>query len=134
MEKENLIDLYYEKLHKTKNPGNLISRFYWELFSIPPNRTNIIMFNKFIKLYGRNLVFFSTVDLFYIDKLDHTNLYGIFRYLINKRLERRYGKSNVNIPIDLTRSIKKMQKDIKKLKKKEIEFENPFNGDENDNG
>ena len=93
---ENLLELYWEKLEKDPTrPGNIITRFYSELFNLPTNRSHIIMFNRLIRLYGRYITFYSVLDLTTKRHLTHKNLFPLLSTICKGRFERAHPHSSM---------------------------------------
>jgi len=120
---ENLLELYWEKLEKeASRPGNVITRFYSALFDVPTNKSQIIMFNKLIKLYGRYIVFYSVLDLVSVRDLNHDSLYGLLHAMCRNRFERAHPrsslpKSEILRTTELTKLGDKLKKQTIKLPK-----------------
>ena len=114
---ENISDLYYNKLDSS-SPGNVITTFYGALFDRKTTRREIIMFNKFIKLYGRYITFFSVMDMLNLKELDHSNLYGVMNYYCKKRFEKAHPMSS--LPSSTKLSTLKTDRTIESLKKEKL--------------
>lgn len=122
---ENLFELYFEQLHTTKTPGKVLAEFYCSLFNLAFSPQKIITFNKLLKLYSRDVIFFAISDCADIDNLDHENIHRLLSYFCKKRMESRY-KLNGSIVIDLTETIKELNKKIDKLSERKVKFNDPF--------
>jgi hypothetical protein len=84
---ENLIDSFYEVIMNEPNPGSNVTKFYCSLFDQKFDVKLLKMFNKFIKLYGREIVFGSVIDVFSVNEVDHTNIFPLVRYFCVKRYD-----------------------------------------------
>lgn len=88
MEHENLVDIFYEKLADAKNPGTVLATFFSMLMNIEVTRNHIIMFNKFVKAYGKYSTFMSILDVFAVESVNlSASLYPLFSYFLKKRFE-----------------------------------------------
>lgn len=125
-ERENLIDFYYTTLHKEKNPGLHLARFFWELLSIEPNKGDISIFNKLIKIYGRDRVFYALIDLAEAPNLDINKYYGLLVWFIKRNIEQKEKIDGMNSYIDLNEEIKKLRKQLTELKKEVYTVTSPF--------
>lgn len=125
---ENLVDYYYKTLHTTTKPGNHIAKFYWEIFSLEPNKGDIIMFNKFIKLYGREDVFYAIAfELPHIPNLDlNSRPYGLIKKIIVSNKKNKLTNGSGGSHTDLSKEIKRVNKEMEKRKDENLVFENPF--------
>lgn len=110
MDRENIIGIYYEELQETKTPGNVIARFFWEIFSKEPDKNDIIKFNKLIKLYGRDNVFSAVIDIATSETVDLSRYYGLLLYILKQKLENKIETE----PIKLTDFLDSVKKDMKK--------------------
>jgi hypothetical protein len=87
---ENLIDTYYDVVMTEPNPGSNITKFYCSLFEQKFDVKLLKMFSKLVKIYGREIVFSSVIDMFYMDDVNLGNIFPLVRYFCNK-------KSNANL-------------------------------------
>jgi len=118
---ENMLDYYYERLEKDgSRPGNVITSFYGDLFSIKSGRKEIIMFNRLIKIYGRYITFFSVLDLTNVKSLNHGNLYGLLHAICKSRFEKSHPRST--LPSSNSLSTVRMEKLSDKIKDFKIEL------------
>lgn len=60
---ENLAELFFAKLKTTSNAGVVLAQFYGALLNTDVGRSEVIMLNKLVKLFGKNSVFFSIIDI-----------------------------------------------------------------------
>lgn len=119
---ENLFDNFWERIETSSSPGKDLAKMYWELLLVSPNLNDIIMFNKFVKIYGRKRVFDSIIDITFVDNLDTKNIFGLIRYFIEKKLDK-----NSSEIVDLAEIVSEIKKQLKVVKKnnltiKEIDF------------
>lgn len=123
---ENSAEFYYEKLVNSTNPGLVLAQFFGNVFNRQISRTDVILFNRLLKIYGRFVVYFTILDLTSMTDLDFSkDLYGIFSYFAKKRLDQKYGIVMVESN-DLNKVALSWGKAIEKQKKEKInipEFE-----------
>lgn len=60
---ENTSEFYYEKLKKAENPGVILATFYCALYGVDVGKSEIIMFNRLLRTFGRFTIFFSILDV-----------------------------------------------------------------------
>jgi hypothetical protein len=87
---ENLVDIYYKQLiiDNCPEPGKILSKFYWELFSIPPSVGDIMVFNKLIKLFGREIAFETVVDTYGVNGVNTDKaLWPLFLAIAKRKYE-----------------------------------------------
>ena len=112
-QKENIASYYLKDLDTETNPGNLLANFFWELFSKSPDLKDIVMMNKIIRLYGRELTFYSILDAYDVEDADVENAYPLLVYMIKNRLSKR---ENINPSKDMTEYLSKLKNQIEKQK------------------
>jgi hypothetical protein len=114
---EGLINIYYKKLiiENDSNPGKVIAKFFWELFEITPRTQDIIMFNKLVKLFGREIVFETVIDSFNISNVDFTkSLYPLYLAIAKRKIETKDANTQY---IDLSEYFKLVKEKIESIKK-----------------
>jgi hypothetical protein len=116
---ENLADFYFQKLYTEKNVGLLLARFYCEAFDLQINKSIIITFNKLLKMYGRETIFFSIMDMYDMENINHDKIYPLITYLCKRRMEKKYG-NEFSTNIDLTSYINNTNKRINEQYQKNI--------------
>jgi len=89
-EMENQAEFYYEKLKSNVNPGAVLLDFYREITGTDAGRTEIIMLNKLIKLFGRFTVYFAVMELSKYDKIEG-NIYPLLFTICRNRFEKATG-------------------------------------------
>lgn len=120
---ENLAGIYKEKLDKEANKGAILASFYWSAMDLEYNPKDIIMFNKLLKMYGRDAVFISILEIYDMPDVDLTNIYGLLAFFCKKYFSSR-NKPNEFIDINkLSKSIEKAKSRRKTFIK---EFKNEF--------
>ena len=107
---ENISDLYYEKLKTTTNPGVVLASFYCTLYDTEATRSEIIMFNKLLKVFGRFTVFSSIMAVAgsYPEKQD--NVYPLIYTICKRKFEAEHDGLVIQARESLTRYINSMQK------------------------
>jgi len=113
---ENLFEIYRTELLDSKDPGKTLRKLYWELLEVSPNRSDIIMINKLIKVYGRWNVFYAVVEIYGMkNPVLEKNTYGLFKTIIDKKLRDERNPMTAS-DIDLTSLSKKRKKQIEQYK------------------
>ncbi len=126
---ENLAQDYFEKVMEQKQPGGYMVKLFCDMLEIDPSpkerTTYLIMFNKYIKLYGREISYMSLLDMLDME-LDLTRgIYPLYSYLCKKRWVEKVNKAGMSFSKDLHEFIKEMES-RKHIVKKEL-LENPLN-------
>jgi hypothetical protein len=88
---ENSADLYYERLSNSTNPGLVLAQFFGNVFDRTISRSEVILFNRLLKIYGRFIVYFTILDMSSMSELNFDNLYPLLSYFAKKRLDQKYG-------------------------------------------
>lgn len=118
---ENISDLYYERISNTTNPGPVLARFMGELTNRSITKSHVIMMNKFVRNYGRFLVFFAVLDLADVQNLGD-NLYPLLSAICKRRFERKHSSSVVVQYEKLNREVSEIEKQISHMKNHKIKF------------
>lgn len=118
MDKENLVDIYYEKLGSQGSPNVTLARFYEELFYLPFSRANLVMFGRLVKVYGRYIPFFAILDLYSYEGADLSKeMFGLLSYYCKRRVENRSANIVLNDAYkDLEKRTKTLLDEIEKRK------------------
>lgn len=120
-EMENIAEFYYEKLKVTTNAGLDLAHFFTEVIGKDAGRSEIIMINRLIKLFGRFTVYFSIMDLSKSERLEG-NLYPLLYTICKNRFERIYNGEISPALQPLNKEISNLQKQIEKMRGKKIKF------------
>jgi hypothetical protein len=120
MEKENIAEFYYAKLKDTTNPGLTLATFYQELLGRTITKSEIIMYNRLIKVFGRFTVFLATLDLVNVQNLTDVP-YGLLFKICKDRIE-KLSQNDITTAssTDLSRDIASMEREQEKMKNNKI--------------
>lgn len=119
---ENLYNYYYEQLPKTTNPGRLLTEFFVRLFDLEqkPTRSDFILINRLVKIFGRFIVFFSLVDVAGRENITATSVRDVYGYLftvckskITQQIEPDAYASQVNLEPIVNKYIKQIEENKK---------------------
>jgi len=113
-EMENKAEFYYEKLKSNVEPSVVLREFFTEITGMPVGRTEIIMINKFLKIFGRFTLFFAIMDLANVRELTGS-LHGLLYAICKSRFEKTHGASNVQAFVSLDKQISNLQKQKEKI-------------------
>lgn len=117
-EMENQAEFYYERLKSQLNPGQVLLEFFREMTGLEAGRSEIIMINKLIKIFGRFTVYFGIMDLSKNDKLGTGgNLYPLLYTICKNRFERIHDTSFAGSHEPLDRFLKEMDKEREAAKR-----------------
>lgn len=114
---ESVVDLFFSKLKTAQNPGVVLAQFYGNLFNLEVGRSEIVLFNKLVKLFGRTSVFFSTLDISRIEtptEFPYGLLFKVCKTKLEKTLEADLALTSM---FSLERRITDLEKDIARVKK-----------------
>lgn len=114
---ENLSDKYWNLLHNTLEPMRILHSFYMELFDRPHNRKDVAMFNKLLRIYNREEIFYTILDIYDMRKPNLFNPYSLFATIIKNRMKRKRGADSLASSKDLTSEIRRKQKRIEEQRK-----------------
>jgi len=116
-ETEGLSDLYFSKLKTSVNPGVVLAQFYGAIMGLEIGRSEIIMFGKLVKIFGRSSVFFSVIDISRIDTPKEFP-YGLLHHICRTKLEKSTEESlALTSMYSLERKITELEKEIAKIKR-----------------
>jgi hypothetical protein len=114
---ENAAETYYRKLSGATNPATILCDFYKTITGRPWGRSEIIMFNKLIKIFGRYTVFFAVLDLANVQALS-AYPYRLLFTICKNRLEKINQVDLTSATsTNLNKSAGAIEKEIEKLKK-----------------
>ena len=111
---ENLSDKYWNQLHKPSEPMRVLHSFYMELFDRPHNRKDVAMFNKLLRIYNREAIFYTILDIYDMRKPNLSNPYSLFATIIKNRMKKERGTDNMASSKDLTADLRRKRKRIEK--------------------
>jgi|ERR1035437_9538118 hypothetical protein len=122
---EDLIQYFYDKLvNKESNPGTILTQLYGIVYGFDFSPRLIPFFAKMVKLYGRNTVYMSLLELFDIDNLDHTHIERLIAYIIKRKF---HDQQLVSETVDLSSELDKFNKEVKAAGKQKLEeVKDPF--------
>jgi len=124
---ENLAEYYFEKLPQDSNPGLLLAKFFCQCMDTTVSKSEIIVFNRLIKLYGRTIPYFAILDVGGMETVNLDNPFAILAYFCKKRIEQKNPEVFNGAYTNLDSKIEKLGEQIiaqegrKKLKIKELE-------------
>jgi hypothetical protein len=124
---ENLAEYYFEKLPQDTNPGLLLAKFFCQVMDTEVTKSEIMMFNRLIKLYGRSIPYFAILDVGGMDNVKLETPFPLLAYFCKKRIEQKNPEAYNGAYTNLDNKIEKLQAQIiaqegrKKLKIKELE-------------
>jgi hypothetical protein len=119
---ENSADFYYEKLTKSLTPGSVVAALYCSTYSKEVGRSEIIMFNKLIKMFGRNIVFFSVIDMAGSMPEPPDEPYPYIYAICKRRFELAHGESTTQSREPLDKFINDINRQIEKVKSKKLKI------------
>ncbi len=117
MTEEDIVDHYFNSLKDSKHPGFLLTKFYCELFGISLSQYLVPQMEKLVRLYGRENVFFSILEISSNDNLNHDRIYNLLNFICKKRFEFSLNSTTKNLSTlvdETTQRINKLKKDMNK--------------------
>jgi hypothetical protein len=120
MESNGIFEQYFEELSTSDNKGLLLAKFYCQLFELTITPNTIRMFNKLLKEFTVYNIFYSISDMFSMNEVNHTNIYGLVKYFCKARV----NKEEIKMPERLT--IESMVTKIEKSSTRKLKVKNPF--------
>lgn len=119
---ENSSEFYYEKLKGNPSPGSVLASLYCTLYDIEVTRSEIIMFNKLLKVFGRFTIFFSVIDMAGSYPNNVENPYSMLYTICKRKFEAAHSDSLIHArePMDKLLNILEKEIDLQKGKKLKI--------------
>lgn len=117
---ENSTEFYYEKLKSDNNPGAILAAFYSSLYDIQTTKSEIMMCNRLIKIFGRFTVFFSILDMAGTYPNRPEVVYPLLYTICKRKFESAHGDSIIQARESLDSFINNMNKEISKQRKSKI--------------
>ncbi len=114
---ENLSDKYWNQLHKSQEPMRVLHSFYMELFDKEFSRKDVALFNKLLRIYGREEIFYTILDIHDMKKPNLYSPYNLFAAIIKNRLKKKRGVDSLLSSKDLTADLRKKSKAIEEQKR-----------------
>lgn len=121
---ENQSEFYYEKLKNSQTPNQVLLEFFSEIMGKEITRSEVIMINKLLKLFGRFTVFFSIMDMSNVKNLEG-NLYGLLYTICRNRFEKAHAVDTITAFESLDKEIASINKQIEKISKKKLKIPSP---------
>ena len=116
---ENQSEFYYEKLKNSQTPNTVLMEFFHEITGRDIGRSEIIMINKLLKLFGRFTLFFSIMDLTKVRSLEG-NLYALLYTICRGRFENAHSTDTVVAFESLDRELNALEKQLEKNSRSKI--------------
>ncbi len=124
-EMENQAEFFYEKLKNQANPGLVLIEFYAEVTKLPTGRSEIIMINRLIKLFGRFTVYFAIMDLVRYDGKLTGQVFPLLYTICRSRFERAHDTVFSASHESLDKQLNQLEKELEKSKKAKGKFPSP---------
>jgi hypothetical protein len=119
---ENTSEYYYEKLKTDERPGNVLASLYCSLYDKDITRSEIILCNRLVKVFGRFTVFFSIMDMVGSYPNGTDNPYPLLYTICNRKFQSAHGDSTIQSRTSLDSYIETMEKEAEKVKKQKIKI------------
>jgi hypothetical protein len=114
---EGLSELYFSKLKTSMNPGVVLAQFYGAVMGLEVGRSEIIMFGKLVKMFGRSSVFFAIIDISRIETPKEFP-YGLLHHICRTKLEKSTEQDlALTSMYSLERKITELEKEMAKIKR-----------------
>lgn len=115
--KENIAEYYFKDLHTTTKPVPHLTAFICEVLGRPPTKGDYVKIGRLIKMYGRDSVFFSVLDIYDIE-LTTDDYYPLLVHLAKRRLEVRNKQNSQPEMVNLSSEVRALEKQLKKIQRK----------------
>lgn len=117
-EMENQAEFFYEKLKVSANPGQVLLEFFRDAVGKDAGRSEIIMINRLIKLFGRFTVYFAIMDLSKYENAQlNGNLYPLLYTICRGRFEKIHNESFSASHESLDRYLREIDKERERARK-----------------
>lgn len=114
---EDSSNYYYNQLAKSDNPGVVLATFYCEQYNKKFTRSEVIMFNRLLRMFNRFLVFFATVDAIGSNPNGMENPYPYIFRICKTRFESSYQDSSIHARESLDKYLQKLDGEIEEFRK-----------------
>jgi len=114
---ENLAEYYFSMLNETPIPAATLAKMLWSLVDWNGGQKDIIMLKRLIKIYGRNNIYFSILDLAEVETLTGSP-FRLLVWFAKKRLEGKFSEPQNYID---AKAIEKKLNKKRRIKPKEID-------------
>jgi hypothetical protein len=124
MKREGVVTEHYDRIQESTNPAKDMTHFYCALFETPFSVDLFKAIARAIKMFGKDKVFNSILSLDGMEKINHTNIYPLLRYMCMKQLD----ETKPNLHASLKEYAQEMQKLSDKIATTSIKWKvrNPF--------
>jgi hypothetical protein len=119
---ENSAEFYYEKLKGSISPGAVIAALYCSSYGIEVGRSEIIMFNRLIRMFDRFLVYFAVMDMIGSLQTRPDEPYPYIYTICKRRFEAAHGDHSLQAREPLDRYLNDLNKQIEKAKSKKLKI------------
>lgn len=126
---ENKSEYYYEKIADTLTPGSELAKYYCSLYGIDVTKSETIMFNRLVGVFGRFNVFFAVSKMVGTYPKVQDNPYPLLHAICVGRFEEAHLEDSLQSRVSLNRYIQNLQKDIEEYKKTTVKIP-PLEGDD----
>lgn len=117
---ENSSEFYYEKLKTGEKSGAVLASFFCSLYDKPLTKSEIIMFNRLVKVFSKFTVFFAVLDVAGSYPELEGNVYPLLFTICKRRFETAHPDSTLQSRESLDGFIANIEKEIERLGKKKI--------------
>ena len=118
---ENSSALFYEQLRTTLTPGSVLADFFCTLYEKDKTKSEVLMCNKLVKVFGRFTVFFAIQDMnrTYVELSElKGSVYPLLYSICQSRFEKTHEVATMQPYRSLDGYIAEIQKDIEELSKR----------------
>lgn len=115
-EMENQAEFLYEKLKATTNPGQVLLELFREMTNKEAGRSEIILINRLIKIFGRFTVYFAIMDLSKYENLEG-NLYPLLYTICKSRFEKIHDETFSAAHESLDKFLRDVEKERQKVQR-----------------
>lgn len=129
---ENTSEFYYEKLKSSTNPGPILASLLCILYDKEVSRSEVIMCNKLVKVFGRFTTFFSIIDMAgsYPDYPE--NPYPLLYTICKRKFEAVHNGVTTQARESLDGYIANIEREIEKMKKQKLRIPSSKGLDQNE--
>lgn len=107
-------------MNSSINPGAILAAMYCSLYGLEITRSEIMMCNRLVKVFGRTTVFFSILDMFGSYPAVQQNVRPLLYAICKRRFETAHVNSIVSSRENLDNYVSNKMKEIEKVKKQKI--------------
>ena len=112
---ENSSEYFYEKLKGNEKPGTILAAMLCSYYDIEVTKSEIILCNKLIRIFGRFTTYFSILDMVGSQPEKPEEMYSYLYTICKRRFESVHSDSTIQSHESLLPYLKSLTKEIEAM-------------------